>query len=129
MYNKWDHSLIIIDGDEPVAFIMGYERTAEGNDQYPANTLYISELAVAADKQQQGIGSSLLRAFFEHNNQVGFRTLAGELNYSIQTNSADWNEHVIALYKSFGFTQRSTKPYPNRTDVVLGVNATGLKLQ
>ena len=127
LLNKWQHSLVVMDGDVPIAFVMGYERRAEGNTQYPTDTLYISELAVAETHQQQGIARSLLQQFFEYNGSVGFLTLDGDLNYSIQTNSAEWNEHVVKLYESFGFKQRAMTEYPNRTDVVLGVNADKLK--
>ena len=127
--NKWLHSLIIIEDSKPIAFVMAYERQSEENAQYPDNTLYISELAVAETHWHQGIAQSLLQQFFERNNELGFRTLSGAFNYSIQTNSADWNKHVISLYESFGFKQRAIKPYPNRTDVVLGVGVDGLKLR
>ena len=129
LLNKWQHGLIIMVGGKPIAFVMGYERRSEGTSQYTNDTLYISELAVADAHQHQGIARSLLRQFFELNNVVGFKTLGGELNYSIQTNSAEWNTHVIDLYKSFGFKQRATKEYPNRTDVVLGVDSSELQLQ
>lgn len=129
LLNKWQHSLVIIEGGKPIAFVMGYERRAEGNPQYPNNTLYVSELAVAETHQRRGIAGELLRQFFEHNNEVGFQTLGGKFNYSLQTNSAKFNTYVIALYKSFGFTQRATKEYPNRTDVVLGVEANELRLE
>lgn len=128
LYDKWLHSLIVVDYNRPAAFVMGYERKAEENPQYPKNTLYISELAVAKTHQNKGIARWLLGQFFEMNNAVGFQTLNGELNYSIQTNEAEWNGHVINLYKSFGFEERAKKEYPNRTDIVLGVNAHELRL-
>lgn len=120
LHNKWQHSLVIIDNGRPIALNIGYERQAENNSQYPANTLYISELAVAEEYQHQGIARSLLRQFFDMNNLIGFLTLPGQLNYSVQTNAATWNRRVLNLYQSFGFKQRSTKQYPNRTDVILG---------
>jgi ribosomal protein S18 acetylase RimI-like enzyme len=129
MYGKWVHSLVVLDGGRPVAFVMGYERAKEGNDQYPDNTLYISELAVDKTHQRQGMAKGLLKAFFERNSSLGLQELDGNLNYSVQTNSADWNNHVTDLYKSFGFKQRAFKTYPNRTDIVLGVTAFELQLQ
>lgn len=129
LLHKWQHSLTIIEDDSPIAFVMGYERPAEANPQYPRNTLYISELAVAATHRRRGIARGLLRQFFELNNSVRFLALDGDLNYSIQTNTAEWNQSVIDLYRSFGFEPRATKEYPNRTDVVLGVDAHGLQLQ
>ena len=120
LLRKWDHSLIVFDGDKTVGFIMGYERKGEGNDQYPDNTIYISELAVDESYQRRGIARQLLESFLEKNNHVGLLSLDGDTNYSIQTNSAGWNSHVIELYESFGFKKRATKDYPNRTDVILG---------
>ena len=121
LYNKWDHSLILLEDDRPIGFIMGYERQAENNEQYPKNSLYISELAVLESHQNQGIGRSLLGQFLFMNNTAGFLTLDGALHYSVQTNSARWNRHVRELYESFGFKKRATKDYANRTDIVLSV--------
>lgn len=128
LLNKWQHSLVVIEGGRPIAFAMGYERRSERNTQYPEDTLYVSELAVAETHQRQGIARRLLQQFFEHNNGIGFQTLDGKFSYSIQTNSAEWNTYVIDLYKSFGFKERATKEYPNRTDVVLEVNSDELRL-
>jgi ribosomal protein S18 acetylase RimI-like enzyme len=121
MIGKWVHSLIVLENNAPIAFVMCYERVGEDNEQYPQNTMYISELAVAKAHQRQGIARSLLGTFFERNNILGFQQLEGDVNYSIQTNSAGWNTHVIDLYKSFGFKQRALKSYPDRVDVVLGL--------
>lgn len=120
MLGKWIHSLAVIDQGAPVGFVVGYERATEGNDQYPESTIYISELAVKDTHQKQGIARQLLKAFFLKNNVLGMQHYDTGLNYSIQTNSADWNRHVIELYKSFGFKKRATKDYPNRIDLILG---------
>lgn len=128
LLNKWQHSLVVMEGGKPIAFVMGYERRSERNPQYPEDTLYVSELAVAETHQRQGIALRLLRQFFEHNNEIGFQTIDGKLSYSIQTNSAERNSHVIDLYKSFGFKERAMKEYPNRIDVVLGVDSNELRL-
>lgn len=127
LLNKWDHSLAVFEGDEMVGVVVGYERRSEGNEQYPADTLYISELAVSPDYQGKGVAKSLLEEFFRRNNQVGFKTLSGPLNYSVQTNSADWNQPVVDLYKSYGLKQRALKTYPNRVDVVLGAEVLDLR--
>ena len=96
---------------------MGYERRKENNEQYPNNTLYISELAVDEMYQGQGLAKKLIRCFLDINQS--FLYLTGDVIISVQTNSADWNIKVISLYKSFGFQQISTKQYDNRVDVVL----------
>ena len=120
-HGKWEHSLVVFDQQTPIAVITGYEREAEKNEQYPENTLYISELAVRQDYQRRGIGRRLLRIFLDYNAEKGFIYLEGDPNFSIQTNSAAWNEYVQNLYKSFGFKERATKQYENGTDyLVLG---------
>ena len=118
-YGKWEHSLVVLDQETPIAVIIGYEREAEKNEQYPENTLYISELAVHQDYQRRGIGRRLLRNFLDYNIEKGFIYLGGDLNFSIQTKSAEWNEYVQNLYKSFGFKERATKQYENGTEYLV----------
>jgi len=120
-YGKWEHSLLVLDQETPVAVIIGYEREAEKNEQYPENTLYISELAVRQDYQRRGIGRRLLRIFLDYNTEKGFIYLEGEPNFSIQANCAPWNEYVQNLYKSSGFKERATKQYEDGSEyLVLG---------
>lgn len=123
-HEKWNHSLVVLDERRSIGVVMGYEREAEGNEQYPENTLYIGELAVMEDYQRRGIGRALLRTFLDYNKRKGFLCLTGDFNFSIQTNSAPWNQHVQNLYKFFGFSVRTTVDYPNRTDFVLGFKPT-----
>jgi len=117
---KWEHSLVLFDGNKPIALIIGYERKSENNEQYPENTLYISELAVAEDYQNKGIGRKILLEFLKRNKRIGFKYLKGKLNFSVQTNSAEWNKYVQDLYKSLGFAVRSQKDYSDRIDIILG---------
>lgn len=124
LHGKWDHSLALMDDDVPIGFVMSYERAAEDNDMHPDNTLYISELAIDEAHQRQGLARKLLDSFFTFNNDRRFLYLDGQLNYSLQTNSAEWNKHVRELYESFGFRQRATKSYDNRTDIVMGTTIT-----
>jgi hypothetical protein len=49
--------------------------------------------------------------------------LEGYINYTVQTNSADWNQYVIDLYKYFGFKLIGLKDYLDRTDVVLRIES------
>lgn len=118
-YGKWEHSLVIVDGEKPIGLIIGYERKAEENEQYPVNTMYISELAVHEDYQGKGLGRRLLREFIERNTEVGMLYLSGRPCFCVQTNSASWNTPVISLYESFGFGIRAKKVYDNRVDVVM----------
>jgi ribosomal protein S18 acetylase RimI-like enzyme len=116
---KWEHSLVALDEHgEFVGVIMGYEREAEGNEQYPQASIYMSDFAVAKSHQKQGLGKWMVDSWLDYNTKLGFRKLNGSLQFSVQTNSAVWNRHVQALYESFGFTKRSTKNYPNRNDIV-----------
>ena len=110
----------MFDGNKPIALIIGYERKSENNEQYPENTLYISELAVAEDYQNKGIGRKILLEFLKRNKRIGFKYLKGKLNFSVQTNSAEWNKYVQDLYKSLGFAVRSQKDYSDRIDIILG---------
>lgn len=120
LYAKWEHSLVVYDHEAPIAMLMAYERAKEGNEQYPENSLYISELVVDKEYQRKGIAKKLLEIFFDINIEKGFQILSGPIAFSIQTNSAEWNSHVQRLYQSFGFVQRATKQYDNRTDSVFG---------
>lgn len=121
-HGKWKRSLIILDGDNVVGFIMGYERDGDGTDKYPQPSIYISELAVNPDYQNQGLGRHLVAQFIKHNTEIGMEQFPDTpTNFSIQTNSADFNSHVRKLYESFGFKTRAHKQYDNRKDVVMGM--------
>lgn len=121
LFGKWEHSLICLEGDKPIGIIIGYERKSEKNEHYPCDTIYISELAVKEDSQGKGIGRKLIDEFLEYNKKIGMAHLDGPINFSVQTNAAEWNNHVIGLYESFGFKERARKEYDNRTDVVMGL--------
>jgi ribosomal protein S18 acetylase RimI-like enzyme len=127
MLAKWQHSVVIVENEEVIAFIIGYERKAEYNDQYPENTIYISELCVNKKYRRKGLAKQILADYFKFNNKIGFLKLSGRLNYSLQTNSATSNGFVIKLYESFGFTTRAKKEYHNRTDLVMGVASNSIK--
>lgn len=116
-YGKWEHSLIVFDQNKPIAIVVGYEREKEDSDQYPENSIYISELAVDYNYRGHGLARELVKSFLDFNKS--FLYLNGDLVFSVQTNSADWNQHVINLYKSLGFEQFATKQYDNRTDIIL----------
>lgn len=116
---KWEHSLIALDEHGAfVGVVIGYERPSEDNELYSKPSIYMSDLAIAKDHQKQGLGKWLISSWLDHNKQIGFRELEGDLQFSTQTNSAVWNVHVQKLYESFGFKKRATKTYPNRIDIV-----------
>jgi ribosomal protein S18 acetylase RimI-like enzyme len=119
MLGKWNHSLVAFDKDNLTGIIIGYEREAEQNDQYPSNTIYISELAVKSNYQNKGIGSKLLKKFIEHNKNKGLIYLKGNVNFSVQTNSAEWNKKVVELYENAGFIVEGIKSYENRVDNIM----------
>ncbi|MCF8336125.1 MAG: GNAT family N-acetyltransferase, partial [Bacteroidales bacterium] len=97
--------------------LIAYERQAEEHPSYRENSLYISELAVDREYRGQGIARELLKTFFQHSSR--FKYLQGDLVYTVQTNSAGWNEPARRLYESFGYEPAGTKKYENRTDVVM----------
>lgn len=119
MHAKWDHTYEITDDGKVVGFIMGYERKAEPNSYYPENTVYLSELAVDPNYQHQGYAHKLINKFLSDAIHQGFSELEGEVNFSVQTNSAAWNEPVRRLYEQFGFHEIGKKEYDNRTDIVM----------
>ncbi|MBP9732499.1 MAG: GNAT family N-acetyltransferase [Candidatus Magasanikbacteria bacterium] len=110
-FGKWEHSLIVMDNNKPIACLIAYERKAGPPDQYPQDSLYISELAVDQKYQKQGIAKALLNIFLENTRQKN-------TVYTIQTNEAPWNTHVQNLYKSFGFELTGKKQYEDRTDII-----------
>lgn len=116
-FGKWLHSLMAFDTGKPVGVLIAYERKAESHPSYRENSLYISELAVDKQYRRKGIARGLLKAFFQHSSR--FVYLEGSPVYTIQTNSAEWNEPVQNLYKSFGYEPVGTKKYENRTDVIM----------
>jgi ribosomal protein S18 acetylase RimI-like enzyme len=118
MYGKWDHSLALIDGEKIIGFLMGYERKSEGNEQYPINSIYINTIAIDQNYQGMGLGKKLMKFFIDRAISHGLKFLEGEVVFSVQTNSAEFNNKVKDFYKSFGFNKRATKQYDNRTDNV-----------
>lgn len=119
LHAKWNHSLIALDDEGNYAgVIIGYEREAEGNQQYPVNSIYLSDLAVAKKHQGKGWGKMLVGKWLELSEQRGFLKLTGKLAFSVQTNSAAWNAHVQRLYEGFGFRKVAEKNYDNRVDNV-----------
>ncbi len=117
-HNKWDHSLIAFSGNNFAGLIVGYEREQEGNEQYPFNSIYVSDFAVSKNYQKKGLGKFLIESWINYNKEKGFLKLQDTLKFSLQTNSADWNSHVQKLYESFGFKKIATKVYDNRVDNV-----------
>ncbi len=118
LHHKFDHSLIALSGNNYAGVIIGYERESEGNEQYPRNSIYLSDFAVSQDFQKQGLGSYLIQCWLEHNTAIGFLEFTGDLAFSVQTNSAAWNTHVQNMYESFGFRKTAVKEYENRVDSV-----------
>ncbi len=123
LYAKWEHSVIALDNKSNFAgVIIGYERVSEGNEQYPSNSIYLNDLAVSTQYQKRGLGKFLVQEWIAFNKQVGFKKLHGDLRFSVQTNKAEWNNHVQKLYEAVGFKKIAEKKYDNRTDNVYSVN-------
>lgn len=117
-YGKWEHSLIVLSEDlqEVVAFIVGYERKAENNEQYPHDSLHLKSISVNENYQKQGIGKKLIKFWLKFNQEIGFKHLQGDFVFSVQTNGAEWNKYVQDFYQSIGFIQTATKKYENKED-------------
>lgn len=117
-HGKWEHSLIVFDGNEAIAVLIAYEREAEKNDLYPYNLLYIGEIAVDPNYSKRGLAKFLLNIFFVRSIDTGFKHLEGELIFGVQTNLAEFNHYVQKLYESFGLNKTGEKVYDNRMDNV-----------
>lgn len=120
---KWELSLLAMASRGVAGVVMGYERAAHRGGEYPVNSIYISELAVASEHQRKGLGRYLLSQFLQRAKTRGFRCLSGPVIFSVQTNAASWNSHVQRLYASFGFVEIGRKTYSNRTDLILATEA------
>lgn len=119
LHNKWHHSIIALDESGKYAgVVVGYEREAESNEQYPNNCIYLNSIAVSGDFQKQGLGNKLVELWLAYNREIGFMSLDGLLEFAVQTNSAEWNRHVQNLYERNGFEKMASKEYDNRTDNV-----------
>lgn len=119
-YGKWEHSLLVLNEslDEVVAFIVGYERPAESNTEYPKTNIHLKSLSVAKQYQRQGIGKQLVQLWLDSNKKIGYKHLDDILMFTVQTNGADFNKHVQKFYESFGFEKTAEKVYPNKTDFI-----------
>ena len=111
--SKWDYSYALQADDQVVGFVMGYIRAAEGNQQYPVESLYMSELAVDPGYQGQGLARQLIGHYMEQ------ALRSGTKEFTLQTNAAEWNAPVRHLYESCGFVVDGHKQYPNRQDVIM----------
>lgn len=119
LWKKWEHSCIALTRQgHYVGILIGYEREAEGNEQYPVPSIYLSDLAVDSQFQRKGLGKLLVKVWLEYNRTVGFLHLTGDIVFSVQTNSDISNAHVQKLYESFGFQKIAEKMYDNRKDNV-----------
>lgn len=125
LHHKWDHSMIALtQSGQYVGVILSYEREAEDELRYPRPSIYLSSLAVDTNFQGRGVAKSMIATWLEHNRVRSFLDLEGDLEFTVQTNSAEWNVHVQRLYTSFGFTPRATKSYGNRVDTVYSLKPT-----
>jgi len=114
---KWDHSLVVMNGQEVVAFLIAFEREPKGR-VYKFPSFYIHFFAVKDSYQGRGIGKKLLELFFE-NCEKGFKHLEGKPVVTLQTNVADFNQKAKDFYRKFGFRKIGRKIYPNRTDWIM----------
>lgn len=119
-FHKWDHSLLVLTKDSAtvVAFIVGYERPGIAGTPYERDSIHLKSISVSQEFQKQGIGKLLLKLWLKFNREQGYKKLTGSLLFSVQTNSAEWNQRVNDFYQAAGFTFVGSKEYPNKIDNV-----------
>lgn len=121
-YGKWQRSFALMEGKDLIGCIFGYERQSENSEQYPTHTIYMSELAVRPEYQGRGFGKLLVETWLANNRALGMQEFPDtQVNFSLQTNQALWNQGVRDFYTGFGFKKRAEKIYPDRVDVVMGL--------
>lgn len=120
LYGKWEHSLIMMDSDEIVGILIGYEREKEENDLYGDNCFYINEIAVSRKYKGKELGKYLLNYFIESVKE--YKYLKGEIKIRIQTTNSKENKKVIELYERVGFKKVGIKKYLLKEDIVLEIN-------
>lgn len=119
LYGKWEHSLIVLDDENVVGVLIGYEREKESEGVYIDNCFYVNEIAVSKKYKGQEIGKFLLEMFIQ--NVKKYNYLDGELKIRIQTTNSEDNKKVIELYKKVGFKERGIKKYPLKEDIILEI--------
>lgn len=119
LYGKWEHSLILMDRDEIVGILIGYEREKEENNLYRDNCFYINEIAISRKYKGKELGKHLLNYFIESVKE--YKYLKGEIKIRIQTTNSKENRKVIELYRSVGFKKIGIKKYPLKEDIVLEI--------
>ena len=90
-----------LDGDEPIAYIIGQKIVPEGE---------IYRIAVHPERRQRGIGYRLL--------SYGMKTEAGQGVETVFLEVRSKNAPAIALYKAYGFTEYGKRKnyYQNPSD-------------
>lgn len=126
MHDKWEHSYVATaEGEDKIlGVIFGYKRGTENSELYPHDTFYIAEIAVDPAVQGRGIARRLLTRY--HQDSIKEAEDLG-IGFSVQTNSAQWNEGVKKLYELFGYTVVGQKVYDNRVDFVMRASANAVR--
>lgn len=119
LYGKWEHSLVVLDDENVVGVLIGYEREKESEGVYIDNCFYVNEIAVSKKYKGQEIGKSLLEMFIQKVKKYNY--LDGELKIRIQTTNSEDNKKVIELYKKVGFKEKGIKKYPLKEDIILEI--------
>lgn len=115
--NKWRLSRVVLDshGDEPVGFLIAYERAA--HSVFATPSIYLHRAAIARALRGQGVG----RALFESYISSQAAELAPHLKWiTLQTNLETRNMWLIDFYKRLGFQVLAQVPYPDKLDVLMG---------
>lgn len=123
---KWEISRIALSiSDQPLAFCIGFEMIPD-NLYYNEVGIYLHRLAVDSNARGRRIGAllqteTIAQAFARGLCFVG-NPRAPVLIFG-QTNKTSSNEGVRLFHRAAGFQEIGEKPYPDRTDVVMRMDA------
>lgn len=123
---KWEVSRIAIASNgDTLGFCIGFERQPDFTF-YHEPCFYLHRLAIVPAYQGRSIGALLqaetvVSCFVRGYNYVG--SSSGPVVLYGQTDSAYCNRKVLLFYKAAGFRVVGQKPYENRTDVVMKMDA------
>lgn len=115
---RWAESVVAMAGDRPVGLLTTHVKPVQ-EPTYPVRSVYMSGLAVDADREGRGIARAMIARWLESTSRREFVQAHDVGCHSVQTNAAEFNARTQDLYRSFGFETKATKQYDNRTDVVM----------
>lgn len=123
---KWDISRIAIaQNGDTVGFCIGFELPPD-HTFYHEPCFYLHRLAVVSTYQGRGVGAVLQAETVVGCFIRGFAYVASPLTPVVlygQTDAADHNRTVRVFYETAGFRVIGQKPYDDRTDFIMKMDA------